>query len=409
MAQENAKQVGATLSCHLIPTIDKPTRVHKNSASLINNIFVNNPKYVVYSGNIISDVSDHFSQFCLITSVKEKTMDQKKKVRDFPNSQRRTFGMFQVNWDALFLNSNNDADKIFSSFYTKLNKIINQHAPFKILSKRKLRQLSKPWITKGIKMSIKMKNKLYALGDNVRYKQYRNKISALIRLSKKDYYVTFFENNFSNMKKTWEGINNLLHNKAKSSKYPSTFRDPSNSDKFTRNPLRISNILNTHFASVGSRLAAKLSQTAHCNFSNSLAKSKSPKSSFLFQPASAAEVQLETFAITKNKAYGLYSCPTQLLKFVSDIISQPLTSLLNLSVIRGVYLAKLKLSKIIPVYKSDDEYDPNNYRPISLLSNFNRIFEKLMYFRMISFIEKMGCYIWLSMVFVNRIRLNMQH
>ena len=133
-------------------------------------------------------------------------------------------------------------------------------------------------------MSIKVKNKLYALGDNVRYKQHRNKISALIRLSNKDYYVTLFENNFSSMKKTWEGINNLLHSKAKSLKYPSTFRDPSNSDKFTRNPLRISNILNTHFAFVGSHLAEKLPQTAHCNFSNSLAKSKSPESSFLFKP-----------------------------------------------------------------------------------------------------------------------------
>ena len=169
-------------------------------------------------------------------------MNQKKKVRDFSKFSEENFryDISQVNWDALFLNNNNNANKIFSSFYTKLNKIINQHAPFKILSKRKLRQLSKPWITKGIKMSIKVKNKLYALGDNVRYKQFRNKISALIRLSKKDYYVTFFENNFSSMEKTWEGINNLLHNKAKSSKYLRTFRDPSNSDKFTRNPLRIS-------------------------------------------------------------------------------------------------------------------------------------------------------------------------
>ena len=40
---------------------------------------------------------------------------------------------------------------------------------------------------------------------------------------------------------------------------------------------------------------------------------------------------------------------------------------------------KLKHAKVIPVYKSDDETDPGNYRPISLLSNFNRIFEKVMF------------------------------
>ena len=48
-------------SCYLIPTIDKQTRVHRTSASLIDNIFVNNPDQVVISGNLITDVSEHFS------------------------------------------------------------------------------------------------------------------------------------------------------------------------------------------------------------------------------------------------------------------------------------------------------------------------------------------------------------
>ena len=46
------------------------------------------------------------------------------------------------------------------------------------------------------------------------------------------------------------------------------------------------------------------------------------------------------------------------------------------------------MSKIIPIFKADDETDTSNYRPISLLSNFNRIFEKIMYDRMRDFIEK---------------------
>ena len=59
-------------SCYLPPNIDKPTRVHKNSASLIDNIFVNNPEQVLISGNLITDVSDHFSQFCILTSTRDK-------------------------------------------------------------------------------------------------------------------------------------------------------------------------------------------------------------------------------------------------------------------------------------------------------------------------------------------------
>ena len=51
------------------------------------------------------------------------------------------------------------------------------------------------------------------------------------------------------------------------------------------------------------------------------------------------------------------------------------------------------MAKVIPIFKSDDNTDPNNYRPISLLSCFNRIFEKLVYKRMKSFIEEKTSYV----------------
>ena len=52
----------------------------------------------------------------------------------------------------------------------------------------------------------------------------------------------------------------------------------------------------------------------------------------------------------------------------------------------------LKHAKVIPVYKTGDETDPCNYRPISLLSVFNRLFEKLMYKRLRSYCEKIGIF-----------------
>ena len=67
---------------------------------------------------------------------------------------------------------NFDADNFFSSFYNKFNKLISKHAPMKTMSNRKAKQLSKPWITKGIKIFIKVKNKLYASSDTTNYKIY---------------------------------------------------------------------------------------------------------------------------------------------------------------------------------------------------------------------------------------------
>lgn len=61
---------------------------------------------------------------------------------------------------------------------------------------------------------------------------------------------------------------------------------------------------------------------------------------------------------------------------------------MNLSISTGVYPKKLKIGKIIPIFKLDDNTDTNKYRPISLSTNFNRIFEKQIFNRIASFIEK---------------------
>ena len=92
--------------------------------------------------------------------------------------------------------------------------------------------------------------------------------------------------------------------------------------------------------------------------------------------------------MSNNKSYGFYSCPVSILKHASDIISDVLTKIFNKSIDLGTFPSKLKRAKIILIFESDDSTDPNNYRPISLFSCFDRIFEKLVYKRMNSFIEE---------------------
>ena len=73
-------------SCFLVPSIDKPTRVRSSSATLIDNIFVNTPDIVAACGNIISDISDHFSQFCMLKSTRDKI-----KTKNFSNFSSDSF------------------------------------------------------------------------------------------------------------------------------------------------------------------------------------------------------------------------------------------------------------------------------------------------------------------------------
>ena len=182
-------------SCYLTPTIDKATRVRPISATLIDNIFINNPDKVSHV--------DHFSQFCILKSTKVKTRVKKSKMRDFSrfSSEKLNADLSNVDWSALFANESNDVNSIFSSFYNKFNKLVNKHAPMKTISNHRAKQFSKPWISKGLRKSIRVKNKLYVSGDRAKYKMYRNKICTLTRKSKQQYYTKFFNDNLTNMKK----------------------------------------------------------------------------------------------------------------------------------------------------------------------------------------------------------------
>ena len=70
-------------SCSLIPTVDKPTRVYNDAATLIDNIFVNKLGSKIISGNIVSDISDHYSQFCFVHGVKVIAVNSKISRRGY--------------------------------------------------------------------------------------------------------------------------------------------------------------------------------------------------------------------------------------------------------------------------------------------------------------------------------------
>ena len=133
------------------------------------------------------------------------------------------------------------------------------------------------------------------------------------------------------MKKKWKEINNLLNCKNKKTKSINALKDYKNYNKVTRDLTRIPNILNNHFATVGQRLASRIPPTQKC-FTDFLRKTKSPDSSFFFQPIAPTKLQLEILSIRNNKSHGLYSRPTQILKYASDFESNVLADILNWSI-----------------------------------------------------------------------------
>ena len=138
----------------------------------------------------------------------------------------------------------------------------------------------------------------------------------------------YFSQNLTNMKNTWAGINSLINNKRRDFKRISSIIHPV-SKVPTNDCNEISNIFNDFFSSVGPNLASKLPSTNR-EFTDYM--SGNFDKSFFFNPVMASEIETEILSISLNKAHGLYSCPTRILRSVRHILSKPLADIMNKSV-----------------------------------------------------------------------------
>ena len=83
-------------------------------------------------------------------------------------------------------------------------------------------------------------------------------------------------------------------------------------------------------------------------------------------------------SLNSNKASGPNSISYRILFLLKNENSKKLADLFNLSFMTGVFPSVLKTAEVVPVFKKDSKLDYSNYRPISLLSNIEKILEKLM-------------------------------
>ena len=100
------------------------------------------------------------------------------------------------------------------------------------------------------------------------------------------------------------------------------------------------------------------------------------------------EVYLIINQINPTKGTGPNGIPTKILKIIGKVISVPLSKIYNTSITTGVQPEKLKEAHLIPIFKKGSRLAVSNYRPISLLSNLNKIFEKIVHKRIVGFLEK---------------------
>ena len=380
-----------------IPLILQPTRITSHSNTLIDNIFSSVIDPDIISGNLTATISDHLPQFAIIPNMFGNISGNKSNIyeRDWSKFDRENFILdyFSADWEDLLKIDECNVDNSTKIYLDKINMLLDTYAPLKKINKYKLKFKSKPWITLGLQKSISVKNKLLANFINKKdpilkeefhtnYKKYRNLLSTLMKKSKQAYYDKYFERNWNNIKNTWKGIKSLISLKTVASSVP-TVLSLDSGDTIT-NPYDTANTFNNYFASIA-ETTKKSIKYPHKHFSDYLSNESS--NTIFLQPTDKEEIANIISSLNSNKTSGPNSIPYRVLFLLKNEISKQLADLFNLSFMTGVFPSVLKTAKVVPVFKKDSKLNYSNYRPISLLSNIEKILEKLMYKRLYAFLD----------------------
>jgi len=244
------------------------------------------------------------------------------------------------------------------------------------------------WMTKGLMRSCIKKSVLYkkycTYGTSVnrdRYIAYRNKLKTLLKIAEKRYYSEQIRQAHGNMRQTWKVIGSVL-NQNTLSKISESFKI--NGANVT-NPVEITEKFNDFFTTIGCNLAEHIPDSETC-FTDYLT-GQCNKNSFFIQPTSCSEVIEIVDQLKSKTSYGVDGIPISIIKATIQNIAEPLSRLINCSISTGVFPANLKIGKICPVYKDGEKDSFSNYRPISVLPSFSKIFEKIVSVRLYSYFD----------------------
>ena len=380
------------MTYNFVPAITLPTRITDTTMTLIDNIFIKiNKKNIndkVLAGNIYTDISDYLPNFIIIQGHKQlSSASSRKKVRIYGEQNLEKFanGISNLDWSDFFNNDN--VDHLVETFYDNFYTQFETSFPLKTLSRKRAKD--KVWITTGLKQSIKRKAELYrkylnhpTTENKLAYTTFKNRLTRLLRKAEADYYLERVDAKKKNIRSLWQIYGPIIN--------PSRVKQSNNIEKIQVNNTvltdkkDIANALNNYFINIGPQL---LKNTGNSTDYLQYLKNNQA-SSFYMHPTSPSEILALISKLDIKKSPGDDEISGKLLKSCPILFSNLISHIANMVMITGKYPHKLKLGKIIPIYKKNNKMDPTNYRPISLLSVINKIIEKVLYKRLYEYFEK---------------------
>ena len=356
--------------------IDQPTHFTENSCSLIDLIFVSNEDNALFCGVgepfLSQDVRFHCPVFGILNFSKPKS---KSFTRHIWSYDRGDFNLLRekaslTDWNLL---KNEDIDTYACNITNHILELSKQCIPNKTI---RVRPSDLPWITCAIKKHIRKRKRLFrkakATQDNeiwAKFRRQRNKTTSLIRRSKQTYLEKLAEKlkcNDVSSRDWWSTLKGFIcPNKTK------TIPPLHSNGNIITETIDKANLLNNFFRDqtiIDDYNIDPPTVTAYPVFSE--------LDSLILTSDDVLSV-LKLLPI--GKAAGPDGVSNRILKELSEQIAEPLTSLFNESLTKSCIPQAWKIANVSPIAKNDDPSLPSNYRPISLLSNLDKVFERVIF------------------------------
>ena len=276
------------------------------------------------------------------------------------------------------------ADDLMQNFIECFNCTIETFCSIKCVPSSKTKNRRKPWINSELLCLIKEKNKLYnkyvknPITFGQQYKSLRNRISNLLKSSKNFHYKNELNRHRNDNKQKWNIINEIMNRKCEQKPIKLLVNDC-----IINNDSEIASCFNSNFSNVCNDIVDGL-EAPIINFETYLTGAFT--NSFYLRQILPTDVWEILFQLN-NASGGHIGIPTWVLKECAHIIISPLCKIYNQCISSGVFPEISKIAKIVPIYKSDDPLNENNYRPISILSPLSKILEKFIYKELFFYFE----------------------
>ena len=376
-----------TENLHMSQLVCSPTRVTETSETIIDHVYSNVPDNIVSVSVPHYSISDHYP-VCVtrkisntfekgpvhkfITYRNTKSFNETEFIRELEEQPWTVINIFDTASDAL------------DYFITTFNSVLDKHAPKK---KRRVKKSKQPnWMNQNIMAARRARDSIDKSKKMDQYRFWRNRSSNLIHTAKKEFYSQSINNNHKNPKCLWQNLHDVTN---KSSKQQTNFINDDNGDPIL-DPETTANKFNEFFTSLYKDLNSNGDKhIVNCAKLQVFVDSKVPDGiEFSIPQVSSSFIQQQLQNLKVNKATGIDDISAKYLKLSAPVISQPLATILNVSIANGIYPDDLKKAKVTPIFKKGEKQDINNYRPISVLPVITGIFERHISTCLVDFLDK---------------------